>query len=156
MLDFIILKKFNVSVHPPNAPKIIEVIWNPPIFNWIKCNTDGSTTNTSSACGGIFRDNQAKFLLCFAEKTKNGSAFYAELSGVLKAIELAHTYNWNCLWLECDSALVVNAFKNQSLIPWKLRNRLENCLRIVSRMNFFVSHVYREGNCCADALANIV
>ncbi|KEH20501.1 hypothetical protein MTR_8g479410 [Medicago truncatula] len=46
-------------------------------------------------------------------------------------------------------------FKNHSLIPWKLRNRWNNCLHIVRGMNFLVTHVFREGNCCADALANI-
>jgi hypothetical protein len=28
-------------------------------------------------------------------------------------------------------------------------------LQFVSSINFLVSHVYREGNCCADSLANI-
>jgi len=123
MADFSILKKFNVSIHPPNAPQIIEVIWSPPNFNWVKCNTDGSATATSSACGGIFRDKHAKFLLCFAENTSLQNAYHAELMGAMRAIELASSSNWNYLWLECDSALVVNAFKNKYLIPWKLRNR---------------------------------
>lgn len=89
------------------APKIVEVIWNPPIFNWVKCNIDGSATNTTSACGGIFRDKNAKFLYCFAENTNFESAYHAELSGAMRAIELASQYQWNLLWLECDSALVV-------------------------------------------------
>jgi len=67
---------------------------------------------------------------------------------------VADQHNWNYLWLETDSALVVNAFKNNSSIPWQLRNRWNNCLIISRRMNFLVTHVYREGNRCADALAN--
>jgi len=27
--DFVILKKFNVTLHPPKAPQIIEVLWKP-------------------------------------------------------------------------------------------------------------------------------
>jgi len=50
---------------------------------------------------------------------------------------------------------VVLAFKSQGLVPWKLRNRWKNCLLVISQMNFLVSHIYREGNACADALANI-
>jgi ribonuclease HI len=152
--DFIILKKFNVCIHPPKAPKIIEVVWHPPIFRWIKCNTDGSATNTSSSCGGIFRDKDAKFLLCFAENTGIGSAYHAELSGAMRAIEIAVQHQWTSLWLESDSALVVNAFKNHSLVPWRLRNRWTNCMLNISSMNFLVTHIYREGNSCADALAN--
>lgn len=34
--DFTILKKLNISLHPPKASKTIEVVWNPPILNWIK------------------------------------------------------------------------------------------------------------------------
>jgi len=29
MRNFIVLKKFGVCIHPPNAPKIVEVVWNP-------------------------------------------------------------------------------------------------------------------------------
>jgi len=36
--NFVILKEFNVYLHPPRAPNIIEVIWQPPI-RWIKYNT---------------------------------------------------------------------------------------------------------------------
>jgi ribonuclease HI len=72
----------------------------------------------------------------------------------MRAIELADQYQWSNLWLECDSALVVNAFTNHHLIPWKLRNRWENCLNLTSNMNLLVTHVYREGNGCVNALAN--
>jgi len=136
-------------------PKIIEVVWHPPILHLIKCNTDDSATTASSSCGGIFRDKDSKFLLCFTKNTGNENAYQAELSGVIRAIEIAAHHKWNSLWLEVDSALVVNAFKNQSLVPWRLRNRWNNCMHIISNMNFLVSHVYREENCCVDALVNL-
>lgn len=41
--NFMLLKKFNVTLHPPKAPQVNEVIWQPPSPNWTKCNTDGST-----------------------------------------------------------------------------------------------------------------
>jgi ribonuclease HI len=152
--NFVILKKLNVNLHPPKAPKIIEVLWKPPNLLWTKCNTDGSSTSTSSACGGIFRNHDSDLLLCFAENTGEGNAFHAELSGAMRAIELAKQYNWNNLWLECDSSLVIKAIKNQSIVPWNLRNRWNNCLITIRSMNFIASHVFREGNTCADALAN--
>jgi len=95
--------------YPPKAPQIIEVLWKPPPPNWVKCNTNGSSTSLSSSCGGIFRDNNSNYLLCFAENTRNGGAFHDELSGAIRAIELANQYHWGNLWLECDSALVINA-----------------------------------------------
>jgi len=85
--------------------------------NWIKCNVDGSSVANNSACGGVFRDANADFLFCFAENTGQGNAFHAELSGAMRAIEVAHSKHWNSLWLELDSALVVNAFKSNSEVP---------------------------------------
>jgi len=84
--DFIILKKLNVCIHPPKAPRIIEVIWHPPIFQWIKCNTDGSSSNNTSSCGGLFRDKDSKFILCFADNIGSGSAYIVELSGAMTTI----------------------------------------------------------------------
>jgi len=155
MFDFIILKKFNVNVHPTKAPQIIEVIWHPPIFHWMKCNTDGSANNSTSACGGIFRDKDSKFLLCFAQNTGQSTAFHSKLCGAMKAIEIAYSNHWNHLWLEMDYALVVNAITNNYLAPWNLRNRWENCMFMLKSMRFLVTHIYREGNQCVDALANL-
>ena len=38
-------------------------------------------------------------------------ATHAEISVVMTSIELAHSKGWHHLWLECDSSLVVSAFK---------------------------------------------
>jgi len=46
------------------------------------------------------------------------------------------------------------AFKDACMIPWSLRNRWTNCLVLSKEMNFMVSHIFREGNGCADSLAN--
>ncbi|CAJ2646936.1 unnamed protein product [Trifolium pratense] len=154
--DFTTLKRFNVNIHPPNPTSIKEVIWQPPFFDWVKCNTDGAFNAATSACGGLFRNSDAAFLCGFAVNTGNASsAFSAELCGAMQAIEIAAFKNWNNLWLETDSTLVVKAFKSSSLVPWALRNRWLNCLLLTQSMNFVVSHVFREGNFCADSLANI-
>ncbi|CAJ2673343.1 unnamed protein product [Trifolium pratense] len=153
--DFSILKYFNINIHPPKAPQIKEVIWCPPSHGWIKCNTDGAATLVTSSCGGIFRNYLADLVCCFAQNTSQGSAFYAELCGAMSAIEIAHRFHWHQLWIETDSSLMVKAFKNDALIPWKLRNRWSNCNCLLRNMNVIVSHVFREGNTCADNLARI-
>ncbi|GAU49757.1 hypothetical protein TSUD_301830 [Trifolium subterraneum] len=108
VLDFNILKKFNVTIHPPKAPDIKEVIWHPPIGLWLKCNTDGASNNLTASCG----------------------AYIAELCGAMRAIEIAASHNWLNLWLETDSLLVVRAFNSHELVPWSLSNRWFNCLNI--------------------------
>lgn len=154
MTDFLILKKFNVNIHPPNAPRILEIIWQPPALHWIKCNTDGSTNAITSSSGGIFRDKNVDFKLCFSENLGVGNDFFAELCGAMRAIELAKQYNWKNLWLESDSILVIQAFNNKNLVPLQLKNRWENCIFLLSSMHFMVTHVYRADNQCADLLAN--
>ncbi|PNX54810.1 GDSL esterase/lipase, partial [Trifolium pratense] len=57
--EFVILKNFHFQIQSTITIVIKEVIWQPPIFNWIKCNCDGAAANGNpgpSACGGIFRD----------------------------------------------------------------------------------------------------
>jgi ribonuclease HI len=71
------------------------------------------------------------------------------------SIEIASSKGWSHLWLESDSMLVVQAFSSAKIVPWALRNRWDNCLLKISNMNFYVSHIYREGNHCADKMANL-
>jgi ribonuclease HI len=111
MRDFTVLKKFNVTLHPPRAPSIKEVIWSPPPLNWLKCNTDGAFNSVNAACGGVFRNHQADFVIAFAEKIRFQSSLIAELSGVMRAIEMAFEHNWLNLWIKTDSRLAVLAFK---------------------------------------------
>jgi hypothetical protein len=74
----------------------------------------------------------------------------------MRAIEIAHCKNWKNLWLESNSTLVVkNFFSSSTLVPWILGNRWLNCLKLTRNINFVVSHVFRQGNQCADGLANI-
>jgi ribonuclease HI len=75
--------------------------------------------------------------------------------GAMIAIETAAVKGWSHLWLESDSMLVVHAFSSSKIVPWPLRNRWNNCLLLISNMNFYVSHIFREGNHCADKLANL-
>jgi ribonuclease HI len=155
--DFIVLKHFKVCTHNPKTPIVKEIFWNPPLLNWVKCNIDGASKGNPglSSCGGIFRNNEADFLLCFAEPLGFTSSYHAELQGALRAIEVAHQMNLNNLWLETDSSLVVLAFKNPDfLVTWSLRNRWQNVLTKLRQMNFIVSHICREGNQVADSLAN--
>ncbi|GAU36890.1 hypothetical protein TSUD_220590 [Trifolium subterraneum] len=155
IIDFTTLKRFNVNIHPSKLTTFREVIWQPPIAHWVKCNIDGASTPSSSACGGVFRNSSVDFLCGFANNIGKTSAFIAELWGAMTAIDIAASKNWSNLWLETDSNLVVMAFKSPVLVPWTLSNRWHNCICLTKSMNFMVSHVFREGNFCADSLANV-
>jgi len=152
MRDFEIIKKFNININPPKAHTIKEIIWHPPILNWIICNTDGAFISSASSCGGIFRTSNVELLYCFAENLLVCSAFFAELNGVMRAIEIVILNHWFNLWIETNSAIIILVFKSSVVIPFELRNIWEN---YEVHMNFIVSRIYREGNQCADRLANL-
>ena len=144
-----VLKAFRISIHHPRAPTITEVLWT-------KCNTDGASLGNpgTSSCGGIFRDFEGNCKGCFAEYLGLRTSYQAELCGVTRAIEIAYEKNWHNLWIESDSSLVVQAFKNSSLIPWKIRNQWSNAIFRLCNMNCIVTHIFRERNQVADSLAN--
>jgi len=83
MSDLVLLKAFKVANHPPRAPTINEIIWKPPLINWIKCNSDGAVVGSPGllACGGIFRDSQARFISCFAEGLGISNSIILEVTG---------------------------------------------------------------------------
>lgn len=157
MFEFTLLKSFKVDIHPPRAPLIKEVIWQPPIFHWVKANTDGALTKNpmKSSCGGIFRNAAGTCLGSFVQNLTTKSSYIVEMHAAILAIEIPYEKDWHNLWLETDSQLVLLAFKKKTHVSWELRNRWINCLELIKNMNFFVTHIYREGNSCADGLANI-
>ncbi|CAJ2663194.1 unnamed protein product [Trifolium pratense] len=155
--NFSILKFFKINIHHVRPPKIIEVLWQPPMFGWYKCNTDGASLGNPgiAACTGIFRNHRGEMVSCFSKHLGLANALFAEAMGVILAIEHAYAQNWSHLWIESDSKLVSLAFKSPNIIHWKLKNRWMNCIYMTRNMSFIISHIYREGNHCADKLANL-
>lgn len=107
-----------------------------------------------AACGGLFRDANANFLGAFSINLGVTSALCSELIAAMVAIEIANHKQWVNFWLETDSMLVFLAFKSSKIVPWHLKNRWDNCMHLLQHFNFNVSHIYREGNHCADQLVN--
>jgi ribonuclease HI len=151
--DVALLNSLLITPSYRRVRDIVPVIWQPPTSTWVKANTDGSVIGSNSSCGGIFRDHTGAFLGGFSSNLGLGTVFEAELTGLMLAIEYAASHNWYRLWLESDSSSAVLSFKNQSAIPIRLRNRWHNCMQL--GLSIICTHIFREGNCCADALATM-
>jgi hypothetical protein len=41
--DFSILEFFKINIDNQNSLSVKEILWQPPIFNWVKCNIDGTS-----------------------------------------------------------------------------------------------------------------
>ncbi|XP_058734177.1 uncharacterized protein LOC131605902 [Vicia villosa] len=156
MLSFCLLKKFNIQIHPSKPLITKPIVWSPPLSDWFKCNVDGVSTGnaTLAACGGIFRDHNANHILSFSVFLGPESAIIAEFMAAILCIEAAEKNNYRKLWVESDCILVVNAFKDHYLVPWKIRSRWLKCLEYTLKIDFLCTHIFREANFCADSLAN--
>jgi len=91
MSDFVILKSFDVFIKPRKPQIIKEVVWNPPILNWTKCNTDGTFVGNPghASCGGFYRNFNSDFIGGFAINLGVTTALCSELIAAMVAIEVA-------------------------------------------------------------------
>ncbi|KAK2659229.1 hypothetical protein Ddye_005762 [Dipteronia dyeriana] len=127
--DLLILRRFDLRGRPTRAPVIRSVIWLPPAPRWTKVNTDGAALS-SLGVGGC---------------------------GASIAINFAWQNGWHRIWLESDSSYVVHLlFSRSEQVPWRIRQVWQRCIYQMSKMEFQVSHIFREWNQVADALSKHV
>ncbi|KAH1247473.1 hypothetical protein GmHk_06G017374 [Glycine max] len=126
MEEFSKLKEFGIICHPRKSTQIKQVTWYPPIRGWI-------------------RNHHAVILGCFAFHIGIKYVLFAELLAANKAIEICRDKGWQKMWIECDSMLVVQAFKNEHIEVEKYS----------LTWDFVVSCIYFEGNTCANRLVFI-
>jgi ribonuclease HI len=71
------------------------------------------------------------------------------------AVEKAKELRLTRLWMETDSMAVVNAFHKAIGIPWKMRRQYgwHNCMHFCTLIGCTCTHILREDNMAADALA---
>ena len=137
------------------APNITSVTWSPPPLGWIKVNMTGSAKEVSSVsgCNGVFCTSHGFVKGCFAFLARDSFAFEVEILAFIFAIEKAAQFNWNKLWIECDSTYVTHAFYNQSVsIPWKIQNHWLKALVLSKKLQILLTHVFRKGNTVANKL----
>jgi len=155
MTEFRISQLFGIPIKPRRIATCPEIHWEPPSFVCVKLNTDGSSVGSppSGAIGVVFRNNLAHFLGGFVQNIRYATALEAEFSAVMYAIEKAAEMRWNNIWIETDSLVVIKAFKSDLLVPWRMQNRWYNCKKLISHSRCKCSHIRREGNRVADAMA---
>jgi len=130
----------------------VSVCWKAPTAPWVKVNTNGSVINNLGACGGLYRDHLGTFLGAFACNLGSCSVFDVEVFAFILALEFVALHGWDHLWLESDSSSSLLILKNSSLVPILLRNRWCNARSL--NIQVLSSHIFWEGNMCADKLAN--
>ncbi|XP_058751480.1 uncharacterized protein LOC131624540 [Vicia villosa] len=119
IVNFTLLKGFDITIHPRKPLRTLEILWTPPPMGWIKGNIDGIAQGSPSmaACGGIFRDGSACYITSSGAFIGTGNFVVAELMSAIIAIEKACELGWRKIWIEIDCSLVVKAFSNAHLVP---------------------------------------
>ncbi|KAF1882437.1 hypothetical protein Lal_00039085 [Lupinus albus] len=113
-----------------------------------------NTINTAWFCRNSSRFDGKKLSLVQAKsRIKLATSLAGNNSKLLTNNSVSNFKGWKNVWLECDSILVVDIFKGRGVVPWRLVNSWRRCLHGISSMRFIVTHIFREGNTCADRLA---
>ncbi|XP_020593192.1 uncharacterized protein LOC110033520 [Phalaenopsis equestris] len=99
-------------------PQVIRVYWKTPNSPIVKINTDGSFTKNGAGVGGIYKNHLGKCLLYFYTPVMATDATETELIVVYWAIILAIKAKWNKLWLEVDSAIIINLLNHEEGALW--------------------------------------
>ncbi|KAK4255866.1 hypothetical protein QN277_008804 [Acacia crassicarpa] len=134
-----------------------QVSWKTPCAGWLKLNVDGAAKGEDrlAGCGGLIRDDSGKWISGFARKLGRCSAIQAELWAVISGLELASGLQIQNIIVESDSSAVVELMHKLIVgedTEVSLLTEIRWALNLFKRIK--ISHVYREGNSCADALAN--
>jgi len=88
----------------------------------------------------------------FSTNIGDYSVFEAEIIGFIIALEMEARHHWRFIWTEGDSSSALLAFSKPSLIPIRWRNRWHNCFS--HGIQVLSSHIFREGNGCANKLTS--
>ncbi|XP_019150780.1 PREDICTED: uncharacterized protein LOC109147628 [Ipomoea nil] len=138
--------------------KQIWVHWTPPLAGIIKLNSDGAKKATSSmaSAGGLLRDHKGTWLMGFTIKIGITNSFVAELWGLREGLRVAKHYGYANIAAESDSMAVIQVLQAEEGPLLVEDSLILDCKTLLHSFNMFtLSHVLREGNQCADYLANL-
>ncbi|KAI0518958.1 hypothetical protein KFK09_006397 [Dendrobium nobile] len=143
---------FTVSDFTINsADKIVK--WIKPKPPYVKLNSDGSVGPNGAGAGGIIRDYLGNIIVAYTAPIQWSSAISTELKPLLYGLEICIKLGINFVWIELDVMLLIQIIDN--VVPGNPNNfylirKIKNSLSVV---NYYISHIYREANVCADWLA---
>ncbi|PKU67262.1 Putative ribonuclease H protein [Dendrobium catenatum] len=130
------------------------VYWIKPKQPYVKLNTDGFVGLLTAGARGIIRDFGGEVVAAFATPLQINDVISAELNALILGLELCIKYSCNYVWIELDAMFIVQSIKDETTGNANYFYLFRKVKNIMNEMNVFISHIYREGNVCADWLAN--
>jgi ribonuclease HI len=135
-----------------------DIKWLRPERGWTCLNTDGAAKRDTgmAGCGGIVRTDNGIWLAGFSKFLGNTSAYMAEAWGLYEGLAMARNLGIERLEVQVDSEALVKATERDGIgctMSWNIMKKIRDLLKLNWEVR--IRHIFREGNRCADVLANL-
>ncbi|KAL5789176.1 hypothetical protein ACOSQ2_004064 [Xanthoceras sorbifolium] len=132
------------------------IVWLPPCEGWIKLNVDGGRSSYGGKiyAGGIWRDNNKRWLGGFSLNRGVGSVLEAEIWGIYEGLQAVWEAGHRHIVLESDSLSAIKLLHQDNIDNHPLLNLILSCKDFIRReWDCVITHGFRESNRVADGLA---
>ncbi|GMP65273.1 hypothetical protein CsSME_00026140 [Camellia sinensis var. sinensis] len=138
-----------------------------PILEWIssnvkikrtlKLNVDGCSKGDpgQAGYGGLLRDDTGLWLWGFYGKLGHCYSLEAELWAIYRGLTILFQKGTKDVVIESDSELAINQLQNGPCLNSPYKAPIEDAKFLLKRCNCSLQYTPREGNKCADWLANM-
>ncbi|KAK5836886.1 hypothetical protein PVK06_012691 [Gossypium arboreum] len=138
----------------PNG-RTCQDIWQAPLVNWVKLNTDGSCCSNLCLASAmeVVRDQHGKWVIGYGRNINNCIAVVTEPWMIFYGLQLLWSKGANHVLLESDSKVVVQAYTNEDDNYGNYALTL--CIKQIQHRNWIVhvTHIYKESNTATHTLA---
>ena len=152
---FEIRRSWNIATHEHRAK--LEKKWNPPPLNSYKTNFDGAMFNESNEAGigVVIRNCKGEIMVALSEKIQKPQSVVAlEMLAARRAVLFARECGIQQSSFKGDSEFVINSLRHGELLHSSIGYLLKDTMSYASSLqSFSFSHVSRQGNYVAHALA---
>lgn len=122
----------------------------------IKLNTDGCARGDpgKGGFGGVFRDEAGAWICGFFGQLDSCQSLEAEMWGLYRGLTIVLEKGMHEVIVETDSTSAAILLSEGPLKNCSFRSIVEDARHLFRRCNCTIRHILREGNKCADLLAN--
>ncbi|XP_073273383.1 uncharacterized protein [Primulina huaijiensis] len=147
-------RTIGIFVQLRRVHRMAIVRWLRPPFGCFKLNVDGSSRGSpgASTVGGVVRDSSGHVVVSFSEFIGVGTNVRAELWAIWRGLLISSDLHLFPLWIETDSWISILLLRSRRCC-WDLEHFVTRILLLMRGRSVHLSHIYREGNSVADALA---
>ncbi|CAL5370879.1 unnamed protein product [Camellia sinensis] len=104
---------------------------------------------------GIFSDDTGIWLYGYFGKLEECTSLEAELWGIYRGLTIILEKGYVDVMIETDSTKAVELMQTKPAVNGALRSVVEDAKRLIRRCRCSIQLIVREGNMCADKLANL-